>query len=699
MSGNRFQTRQEIKELLSEWHEGQPGGPVLLTEHGKNYVYDGECQTLLIGSTGSGKSRHCSQVTVRILALAGENMILADPKGELVRRHRSALKKLGYRVITINLKDLNDPERSGWNPLAYPYDLYRSGDPVRRNYAFELICNLAQSILPEANTKDIFWIDSARSIFIGCCAALFEVASPEQVTLESVYQMVTTGAQRFASNTYLGELASYLPPESTAALQLQTFTSCTASDTRAGMTSTLLTALAPFARSEELMSMLSYDEVNISQMDGTQKTAIFVVFPDSTSTYDALAGVAIQSIMQHLIYVADRNPDGKLAIRHNLIVEEAGSIGKSVDLPNLFMAGRSRNLRILCILQSLFSLEAMYGPAQAAAIRSSADLLVCMRCNNLQTMKEITELCGEREVECGSNQYAVMPLIRPTEIQQFQTGQALVMLKGKKFMADLPSVDDLFPNDESKLPDTLPAARSTKRPPFFDIKGYVTNKRQQSLRESAAPKEKPKEEASPATSPWDNDPLLSPPAPIDFEKMMADIDKRLAEIAEEECSGSTVSDSTGPFTLMLNGEQTGTKAHVADVLHTVLHLPQDAARTAAATAPCVLLHSLYAPIANELAMKLSVQGVHTQICANAMANSLNAISGNRCIMLLRQDPQETRLALMKHMGFTPKIAREISQSLPCVVAKGLRLYTAKHLKSLFDQASIACVIDHDNPND
>lgn len=700
MGGNRFQTPEEIRELLTDWQEGMPGGPLLWMEHGKKYVYSGECQTLVIGSTGSGKSRHCSQPTVRFLAQAGENMIIADPKGELARRHRQELKRQGYKVTTINLKDLNDPERSGWNPLAYPRECYLSSDPIQRNYAFELIGNLAHSIYPDEDSKDIFWVNSARSIFSGCCFALFEIAPAEQVTLESVHQMVSAGSQRHGMSNYLSELAATLPPGSAAAMQLQPFTSCSATDTRAGMISTLLTGLSPYSNSEELMSMLAHDEVRIQEMDGTQKIAIFIIFPDSTSTYDALAGVAIQSITQHLIHVADRYPNGKLPIRHNIIIEELGSIGKSIDLPNLFMAGRSRNLRLLCILQSLFSLDALYGQAQAAAIRSSADLTICMRCNNLQTMKEIAELCGEREIKCGPNQYASMPLIRPTELQQFQTGQALVMLKGKKFITNLPSVDELFPEDLLSQPLTPTQPQHTSsRPAFFDIKEYLSEWKHQPEKMPVDVKVDCKETADPS----EPDLLISPRDPLppsSFSAMTDDMITRLRKkmaVMEAHQEGA-IQDLTSPISLVLCKEQDCTKEQMFRTLRKLLHFPRDLAKRAVCVRPFILLHKLHKHVAEELIRRFSAENVRVAITADA-PDFLPHASGNYSVLLLKQDPDALAAALVGTKSFSPASATKISKSLPCVIAKNLQHDTAEHFVTALENASVSCFADSPDPED
>ena len=68
----------------------------------KVYYINENLHTLLVGSTGSGKSRSVIIPTITMLGLAGENMCISDVKGELHLYTADDLKKLGYDVIAID---------------------------------------------------------------------------------------------------------------------------------------------------------------------------------------------------------------------------------------------------------------------------------------------------------------------------------------------------------------------------------------------------------------------------------------------------------------------------------------------------------------------------------------------------------------------------------------------------------------------
>ena len=119
----------------------------------KNHVWvdDGESHTLIMGSTGSGKTRRLITPLIKILAKKGESMILTDPKGELYEENVAMLTAKGYNIVLLNLRD---PEKgNAWNPLTLPYQLYKEGS----DKANELLSDLAKNLLHDEKTDDPFW--------------------------------------------------------------------------------------------------------------------------------------------------------------------------------------------------------------------------------------------------------------------------------------------------------------------------------------------------------------------------------------------------------------------------------------------------------------------------------------------------------------------------------------------------------------
>ncbi len=84
-----------------------------------------ETHSLVIGTTGTGKTQIFANPTIRILAHSAEkpSIVLTDPKGELYKDNANVLRKEGYNVIVLDLEDPYSSSR--WNPMEPAFRLYQ----------------------------------------------------------------------------------------------------------------------------------------------------------------------------------------------------------------------------------------------------------------------------------------------------------------------------------------------------------------------------------------------------------------------------------------------------------------------------------------------------------------------------------------------------------------------------------------------
>jgi len=71
-------------------------------------------------------------------------------------------------------------EIEGWNPIQYPYFLYREGN---KDKALEYIEKIGKTIFKVSPSADPFWSNCASSLFIGIVLGLFEDAKEEEINL------------------------------------------------------------------------------------------------------------------------------------------------------------------------------------------------------------------------------------------------------------------------------------------------------------------------------------------------------------------------------------------------------------------------------------------------------------------------------------------------------------------------------------
>ena len=529
MRSDRWSNLREIKNTLKCFTKDKSsGGPILYCSNGMQFAYDKEGHMVILGVSGSGKSRRCIMAMIYSLILAGESFFVVDPKGEIYKETAGMMRE-NSNLHVIDFRHIFESER--WNPLTAPYELYVSGDPVKKQAALEMIDELAFALYPVNDKADPFWPESARSVFIAVVLALFDHARPEEISMASVYQVIARGEERCGGQTVLKTFVESLDPESIAAMLLQSYVS-TANDTRAGIRSTFLEGISMFARSEGLIQMLGTDDLHINQLDGSKQTGIYVILPDENPIFDRLAGILCSQIMSHYVRLAQDKYQGKLPCRLNVCLEELGNIGKAIgNLPHLMSAGRSRNIRVQIVLQSLSQLCDIYGPNNATTILSNADVTVAFRTNHWDTLSELSRKCGEREIDNGGH-ISREPLITQSQLGAMATGQALVLISGSvKFITWLPDYRDMFDFADWKPPKKA-CHKTRHRLKTFNVTEYTKSIRSKKINEMFS-------ENSPLNSTAFDSVLKTEEAISEFdgfntEDLVARIDAKIAELAEEE---------------------------------------------------------------------------------------------------------------------------------------------------------------------
>lgn len=541
MKSERWSTHNEIRKVLTPDHIKDQGGPILEYRNGRHWKYTGEGHSIIVGSTGSGKSRRCSIPMVMSMLMAKESLVCADPKGELYTNVAHLLTE-DYKVVVLDFRHILDS--AACNILAPIVHLYKTGREEDKQAAMEMLDHVAGALYP-LRGKDPFWETSAQTMFSGAVRALMDHADPEAVTIKNAFLLVTKGDERFGppNNTYMKEFINLMPDDSTAAMELHSYAH-TAEDTRGGIRSTFLQGLTPYIRSDGIISMMSGDDLKIHELDGETPTAVFIILPDESPTYDGICGIIVNELLTHYVRMAHDRYNGRLPRRLNLVLEEFGNIGHAIpNLPHLMAAGRSRNVRCHIILQTFAQLVDIYGPAKATSVRENAGVMIAYRSTHWESLSELSRLCGEREVERNGH-FIKEHLITPADLSAMQVGQALVMITGAiKFIGSLPDFTEVFPVNGAKTPKRLP--RSTRKPPVhFDIQKYVKDAKQRKMDEMMNRHPDPFSAMAQA-------PVVTPkPEPFfDIDKLVAKIDAKIAELEEEENTGEQ--DQTGHFTVTL----------------------------------------------------------------------------------------------------------------------------------------------------
>ena len=526
----RWNTINEIKRRFCKTTDTVNGaGPIVYVENGRKYSDDSESHIAVIGRTGTGKSQCCSLPYMREILKKGESLIMLDPKGESYKKNACYIP-LNYQIFCV---DFRNPRKSPtrWNPLSTPYRLFCSQDPDDNDIASSMLSELWNGVYPYDGHSDKFWTDSSVNYAKGLTYGLFETAPKEQINLDSVAVMMEQSEIRIGPNNLLKTFYEDLPHDSLAKRNLATYVTAP-NETRGSIHSVASSGLEVFSRSKGLMEMLSEDTLNIMDIDVERPFILIIITPDETDVYDTLSGLLVSQMSQNLIRIA-QDKGGRLPIRVNIILEELGSVGKSIPtLPNLMVASRSRNIRLMLVLQSYAQLIDVYGKSKAETINSCIGITIGFSTNSWETLTEWAQRCGEKQIEINGH-IVKEQLITATQLAAMPIGTALIMVDNQyKFIAHLPLYDEMYDNSAWKATesDFEINKRGFKSFDFVALVKTIRKKKLESVLADMDSERKPLETSSRES--FFN--VIQNENSIDIDKLVSKIDAKIAELEKEE---------------------------------------------------------------------------------------------------------------------------------------------------------------------
>lgn len=380
-----------------------------------------DAHTLVIGPTGSKKSRLVAMPLVKILGRAGESMIICDPKAEIYDRLGRELADENYHIDVFNLR--NPDQSVCWNPLSIPYHFYCEGNV---NKAYEFVNDIAVNLVTDVeNNKDLFWYNSASSLFFGLAVLLFKYCKEYDLPKHMVHMgnIIFLRWRLFDKKGTIGKniLWEYGKQDEIIRNAL-VGTVETANDTKAGILSTFDERMQIFSMQPNIMDLMSENDTLFERLQN-KKTALFLLLPDEKTTYHRLVSLIIKQSYEYIIYCSQRDRENK-KIRINYVLDEFSSLPTIKDFPAMISAARSRNIRFNLFVQSKNQLVLRYAE-ESETILSNCTNWIFLFSREVKFLQELSELCGVRYTDSGKK-----PLLDIAELQQLNKnkGDALLLI-------------------------------------------------------------------------------------------------------------------------------------------------------------------------------------------------------------------------------------------------------------------------------
>lgn len=459
---------------------------------GQAWVLDKDEHILLIGSTGSRKTRGVILPTIGVIGWAGkESMILTDPKGELYQYTAPWLRSRGYDVVMINLRSGESSRGNRWNPVGAVTEALGNG---RVDQASAWARDIAHVITYSQEYKggDPIWPQSQEALTTALILAvaqgqpppgglkLREPAwtwpTPEQKHMGSVYASLNAGLPGDGGRR-LDAWIHQFPPDHPA-YEAYGPVRLAVDRTRSSILVGATAQLSLWADTET--KWLTADQDHDLAGPGQRPTAVFLVIPDERSTRYPLATLYVQQTLQSLVTLADAN-NGRLPVTVNVLMDEFGNLPQMRDFDHTVTVARGRGIRLLLAVQDLAQIKKHYGDS-AQTIKGNCNTWMYLLTSDLDTAKEISGKMGEYTTQGETNSMPKVywtssttpghatnttnlvgrALLKPDELLRWPEFQSLV-LQARHAPARLPLPDlsgwaSVWPEIQQKtpLPDPVP---------------------------------------------------------------------------------------------------------------------------------------------------------------------------------------------------------------------------------------------------
>lgn len=357
-------------------------------ERERIYIEDDDFHSLIIGSTRSGKSRHIVLPTIGTLGLAGESMIISDPKGELYQYTLPFLKRLGYKVYAIDFRSpLKSDEYNFLQPIINAID----NDDIPG--AIEATWDITATLVGETKGERIWRDGEASTIAAAIMAVVFENRHEGlQIyqNMTNVYYFIARMTKAVNKTMPIIEFMKELP-ESHPAKALIAISEIAPEKTRGSFYTAALTTLRLFT-SPNINAMTNKTVYNPKDL-GNGKNALFIILPDERTTYYPLASLLVSQHYEQLVRAADER-GGRLKNRVNFILDEFGNFTQISDFSTKLTVAGGRGMRFNLFIQSFSQLEERYNREVARTIRANCENWIYLRASDDETLEALSKRLG-----------------------------------------------------------------------------------------------------------------------------------------------------------------------------------------------------------------------------------------------------------------------------------------------------------------
>lgn len=269
--------------------------------------------------------------------------------------------------------------------------------------ANHLVISLANLIFTEKESKDPFWINSSKQLFIGLVGIFLEdykkgLIDENKINIASI--------KKFQNSSLIKENQMYLQrnlnTRSYGNLSKDYLTSILSS-----AENTYKSVTAVFGEKMSIFDDLNVENItSISEFNftdvGRKPTALYIIVPDEDKSYYQLVTIILGMLIKDLSKFANMpENNGMLPVKVEWILEEFANMPPINDIHVSVSVARSRGMRYIFFIQSFAQLDQIYGKEIASIIIDNSALCY-LKTNSVECAQIVEKKLGKATITTNS---------------------------------------------------------------------------------------------------------------------------------------------------------------------------------------------------------------------------------------------------------------------------------------------------------
>lgn len=393
---------------------------------------------IVVGGSGAGKTR--GYVLPNIME-CNCSYIIADPKGEILRKTGGLLEKEGYEICVLNLVDLEKSDC--YNPIAY----------LRSDHdALKLVTNLIKNTNEKGQkSSDPFWDKSEVAILQAFILYLLHEAPASEQNFSTVMYMIENAAASEEDESYKSPVDLLFDdlerknPEHIALKMYKVFKQAAGKTAKSILVSTAV-RLAAF-NLPEIARVTEKDEMFLNAI-GNRKKAVFAVISDNDTSLNFIVSMLYSQAFQELYHEADRN-GGRLPVHVRVMMDEFANVALPENFEKVLATCRGREISINIIIQNMAQIKAMFRDSWEN-LTGNCDTYIYLGGNESTSHEYISKSLGKETVDVktrgvthgrngsSSNNFQSVgrELLTPDEVRMIDNNYEVVIIRGERAVMD-----------------------------------------------------------------------------------------------------------------------------------------------------------------------------------------------------------------------------------------------------------------------